>query len=49
MDIHTMLTVRDMYKDEDVDFDKWLNTTIQELEVHEDARAEEHEKNRKQA
>ena len=41
MDIHTMLTVRDMYNNEDVDFSKWLEVTIQELEVHEDARYQE--------
>lgn len=46
MDIHTMLTVRDMFKDEDVDFDKWLELTISELEVHEDARATENEQRR---
>ena len=42
MDILTMLTVRDMYKDKDVDFDKWLDVTIEQLEENIDARYQEH-------
>jgi hypothetical protein len=44
MDIHTLLTVRDMYKDEDVDFDRWLKVRLNELELIENERAEEHVK-----
>jgi len=41
MDIYTMLTVQKMYKDEDIDFDKWLKSMIEELEIHEDERYKE--------
>ena len=41
MDIHTLLTVRDMHNDEDVDFGKWLSVAIEQLEVIEDARYQE--------
>jgi transposase len=44
MDIHTMLQVQKMYEDEDVDFNKWLRVTMQELEVHEDERYKEHQR-----
>lgn len=44
MDIHTMLEVKAMYEDEDVNFSKWLKQTIEQLELVQDERYKEHQR-----